>query len=215
MIKHPQVERRYRNKLEISTIAALLICHLVLLAFRYQKIEFEAAKPSEQHHPHNFIAKKIVIKPEPRYRQKPPRPPEKPTEPVPTKITEAQPDDEPVEAEPDPEPTRTAPPPEPAIPPFLAYETPPAPVGGLAAIQRHVRYPESAKRLFRQGTVIVNVLVGVEGEILATKVLRSTDFGPLDKAAVEAIESVEWLPALQRKTAVEVWVAIPVIFTLK
>lgn len=66
-----------------------------------------------------------------------------------------------------------------------------------------------------QGRVIVNVLVGVDGIILKTVILRSAGFGPLDHAAVGAIKSVPWLPALQREKPVEAWVAVPVVFKLR
>ena len=52
------------------------------------------------------------------------------------------------------------------------------------------------------------------GNAVDAKILKSLR-KDLDEAAVEAVKSVKWRPALQRNIPVKVWVAIPVIFRLK
>ena len=97
---------------------------------------------------------------------------------------------------------------------FGPYDEPPRPVGGFAEIQKHVIYTEEALRLGIEGRVTVHILVCHTGELVDFKVLQSLGYG-LDEAAVNAIKSVEWMPAKQRDKPVSVWVAIPVIFRLK
>ena len=63
--------------------------------------------------------------------------------------------------------------------------------------------------------MIVHVLVDEHGNVVATKILKSLGNNGCDEAAVAAIKSVKWKPAMQRDRPVKVWVAIPVIFKLK
>ncbi|NOZ56789.1 MAG: energy transducer TonB [Calditrichaeota bacterium] len=104
--------------------------------------------------------------------------------------------------------------PEKGTPVFAPYDFPPEPVGGFAAIQGHLRYPESARKEGIEGRVIVHVCVDENGDVVDTKILKSLR-KDLDEAAIEAVRAVKWRPALQRNIPVKVWVAIPVIFRLK
>ena len=126
---------------------------------------------------------------------------------------------EPVEPEPETESGEPGPTPEPepgtGAQPFIVLERLPMPVGGLALIRQRLSYPESARRLRIQGRVVVNVFVDEKGQVTATEILQSPGFGALERAAVEAILTVEWLPALQRQRPVAVWVAVPVVFRLR
>lgn len=98
---------------------------------------------------------------------------------------------------------------------FVAYDEPPEPIGGFAAIQRNLEYPEIARKAGIEGRVIVNVLVDTDGRVVETKILKSLGHSGCDEAAVKAIRSVRWKPAKQRDRPVKVWVGIPVIFKLK
>ncbi|HFE53578.1 MAG TPA: energy transducer TonB, partial [Bacteroidetes bacterium] len=97
---------------------------------------------------------------------------------------------------------------------FTPYDFPPEPIGGFKAIQKHLKYPEIARRDSIEGRVIVHVLVDENGNAVDAKILKSLR-KDLDEAAVEAVKSVKWRPALQRNIPVKVWVAVPVIFRLK
>jgi beta-lactamase regulating signal transducer with metallopeptidase domain len=124
------------------------------------------------------------------------------------------------------------------VPQFVAYDSPPQPVGGFAAIQSNLEYPARAEQLGLQGRVYLNVLIDSTGTILETRVLKSPgtekdiEAHPdnrgeipvpyIDKeaeqdmiaAAEQAVKATEWKPAKQRDKTVSVWVGIPVVFKL-
>lgn len=98
---------------------------------------------------------------------------------------------------------------------FLAYDEPPRPIGGFAAIQRNLEYPEIARKAGVEGRVIVQCVIDEKGNVVSTEVVRSLGNNGCDEAAVKAIKSVKWKPAKQRDKPVPVRVAIPVVFRLK
>ena len=100
-------------------------------------------------------------------------------------------------------------------PVFVPYDHPPEPIGGFAAIQKNLRYPEIAKKAAIQGTVIIQVLIDTTGQVVKTKVAKSLGNNGCDEAAIASIKRAKWKPALQRDKPVKVWVNIPVIFRLK
>lgn len=90
----------------------------------------------------------------------------------------------------------------------------PMPVGGVEAIAKALKYPESARADSLQGTVYVQATVDVEGKVvkaIAQKGVRED----LDKAAVEAIKKVKFKPGMHKGKAVEAIVTIPIAFRLK
>jgi TonB family protein len=97
---------------------------------------------------------------------------------------------------------------------FVAYDEAPEPIGGFAAIQKNLQYPEIARKAGIEGRVILNVLVAENGEIDEIKVLKSLGHNGCDEAAMVAVRAVKWKPAMQKGKPVKVWVGIPVIFKL-
>jgi len=113
-----------------------------------------------------------------------------------------------------------APPPPPMmdveeIPPFLPFEDQPKLIGGLAALQKLVKYPEIAKKAGIQGQIIIEVLVDKEGVPRETKVLKSLGNNGCDEAAIKAIMQVRFRPAQQRNKPVPFRISIPITFKLK
>jgi len=98
---------------------------------------------------------------------------------------------------------------------FVAYDEPPEPIGGFAAIQRNLVYPEIARKAGVEGRVFVKVLIDQQGRVVDTQVIKSLGNNGCDEAAISAIKSVRWRPAKQRDRPVKVWVSIPVMFMLK
>ena len=96
---------------------------------------------------------------------------------------------------------------------FVAYDQPPAPIGGFAEIQRQVRYTKSAYEAGIEGRVVVRCLISKEGRLLDAKIVHSLN-PELDQCAINAIRQVGWKPALTRDKPVSVWIAIPVVFRL-
>ncbi len=97
---------------------------------------------------------------------------------------------------------------------FNAYDEPPQPVGGFAALQRNLVYPERARKAGVEGRVYVNVHVNEKGEVDDTRILKSLGNNGCDEAAVLAIKSATWQPAKLKGKPVAVWVGIPVVFKL-
>jgi TonB family protein len=98
---------------------------------------------------------------------------------------------------------------------FVAYDEPPKPIGSFVAIQQNLVYPEIARRAGIEGTVTVCAQIGVNGEVVNTKILKSLgENNGCDDAAVAAIKAVKWLPARAKGQPLSVWVSIPVKFKL-
>jgi protein TonB len=74
-------------------------------------------------------------------------------------------------------------------------------------------YPDVARDANVDGTVLVQALVGKDGRVKDTRVVRSVPM--LDAAAVTAVGQWVFKPALSNNRPVAVWVAVPVRFTLQ
>ncbi len=111
-----------------------------------------------------------------------------------------------------------APPPAPeegATVKFIPYDEPPTLIGGYAALQRQIQYPELAKEAGVEGTVVVRAFINEEGEVEQVIVEKGVPKTGLDEAAIEAVKKTKWKPAQQRDRAVGVWYSIPIRFQLK
>jgi TonB family protein len=98
--------------------------------------------------------------------------------------------------------------------PLADFDTPPEVVGGFAAVVNAIKYPESARKEGVTGTVHIGVQVDEHGKVLEAKILESLT-AECDQAALDALKSVSWKPAIKNGTPVKVWVTVPVIFKLK
>ncbi len=96
---------------------------------------------------------------------------------------------------------------------FVAYDEPPIPIGGFAAIQNDLIYPEAARNAGIEGRVAVQVLVDSTGEAIDLKVLQRLGYG-CDQEALRVLLTQQWLPAMQRDKPVKVWVVASVDFAL-
>ncbi|NDF12343.1 MAG: energy transducer TonB [Proteobacteria bacterium] len=75
-------------------------------------------------------------------------------------------------------------------------------------------YPERARQRREQGTVMVDVLVGVDGEARSVEVMRSSGHPMLDDAALSAVRHWRFLPARRGSERVEANVVVPVEFKI-
>jgi periplasmic protein TonB len=73
-------------------------------------------------------------------------------------------------------------------------------------------YPDIAREAGVDGTVLVQALVGKDGKVKDTRVVKSIPM--LDASAVAAVKQWVFKPALSNNKPVAVWVAVPVKFTL-
>ncbi len=74
------------------------------------------------------------------------------------------------------------------------------------------QYPDLAREAGVDGTVLVQALVGKDGKVKDTRVVKS--IAMLDGAAEAAVRQWVFKPALSNNKPVAVWVAVPVKFTL-
>jgi TonB family protein len=74
-------------------------------------------------------------------------------------------------------------------------------------------YPEEAQAARIEGTVILEIVIGVDGSVIDARVLRSIP--ELDQAAIDAVLQWVYEPTLLNGEAVEVEVTVTVNFTLR
>ena len=101
-----------------------------------------------------------------------------------------------------------------SIPLFVPYDEPPMPIGGYAAIQKQVVYPQMGLIAGIQGTVLLHVLIGDDGLVKHIKVVQDLEIEAFSEAAIKAVREVKWKPAMQRDRAITVWASVPIVFTL-
>jgi protein TonB len=120
--------------------------------------------------------------------------------------------------------TRFVVPPQPPVPPepFPVEIAPPAPPPVVAARfdadylhNPKPVYPSMSRRLGEEGTVRLRVKVGAGGTALTVETERSSGFGRLDAAALEAVRRWRFVPARRGDIAIEAWVAVPIVFKLE
>ncbi|MCU0757135.1 MAG: energy transducer TonB [Xanthomonadales bacterium] len=74
-------------------------------------------------------------------------------------------------------------------------------------------YPIQAMRRGIEGTVIVQVLVGVDGRVIDTR-LQQKVHPLLDRAALQAVQNWQFRPASRNGVAYPDWASVPVRFVL-
>jgi len=211
--KNPAVDLRakYRKVIEIALIAALLLCIIIFQAFS----QFRQKGNQKQ-----FEVPKIEVTEVPQTEQeKLPPPPSRPAIPIESE-SEDMPDDVTIDDTEIDFDELPPPPPPPAAEDeaasfFVPYDDPPDPIGGFAAIQSKLVYPEIARKAGIEGTVTVQAKISERGEVIDTRILVPLGNSGCNEAAVKAIKAVKWKPAKQRDKPVAVWVSIPVRFKLK
>ena len=209
------LRRRYPMYVEIGLAVAL---GLLIVAFRADispESEFNATVTEQETVQMEEIQQTEQIE----------RPPPPPRPPVPVEVPneeilenegldlDASLDiDQQVDLPPPPPPKEEEKEPEPEI--FIIVEEQPEPIGGLAALQARVKYPEMAKRANVEGRVFVEFIVDEQGNVTNPVVTRGIGAG-CDEAAVEAILATKFTPGKQRNKAVKVKMSLPVNFKLR
>jgi protein TonB len=74
-------------------------------------------------------------------------------------------------------------------------------------------YPEDAKAAHIEGVVILGIVIGDDGSVIDTSVLRSIP--ELDQAAIDAVSLWKFEPTLLNGEPVEIEMAITINFTLQ
>jgi protein TonB len=215
--KNPKVDlkRKYQRVLEIGIIISLAI---LIVAFQYFPQIQSGDRQLEV--PQELVNVEDV---EATQQKKRPPPPPKPPIPVEAPAEDVLEDIEIGDTELDVNETVEAPPPppekeeeeedsEPVF--FVAVEEMPNPIGGIAAIQQKINYPEIAKRAGVEGRVYVKAYVDKNGNVQKVELIKGIGAG-CDEEAMRAVKATKFKPGKQRGKPVPVQVSIPVRFQLQ
>ncbi|MDR9415891.1 MAG: energy transducer TonB [Gracilimonas sp.] len=96
---------------------------------------------------------------------------------------------------------------------FVVVEQMPELKGGMAKLQRSVKYPEMARRAGIEGRVTVQFIVTEEGNVENAKVVRGIG-GGADEEALKAVQQAEFVPGQQRGRPVRVQYSLSINFRL-
>jgi periplasmic protein TonB len=216
--KKPEANLRnyYTILLESGLILALLIA-IILVRIEFISADTEIIYISEQ----EAIEMEEIV--QTQQRETVPPPPRPPV-PVPVPNTEIIEDiDIMIDAELDFSGQLALPPPPPQQPEeveeededfFILVEQMPELIGGMAALQREVVYPERAIRANIQGRVYVQFIVNERGEVENPVVIRGIG-GGCDEEAIRVVKKAQFTPGMQRGRPVRVQYNLPVIFMIR
>ncbi len=215
LIKSPKADlrRQYKKIMEISIIISLA---LLILAFKF----FPNIKESKviQQAPQQLINLQDIQQTTQETRPPPPPKPEipiaVPSEDVLNDITlqSTELNQNAIVAPPPPPKEEKKTDEEPQY--FVAVENMPEPIGGIAAIQSKIVYPQIAKRAGVEGTVYIKAYVNKNGIVTKAVLLKGIGAG-CNQAALKAVEETKFTPGSQRGKPVNVMVSIPVVFRLQ
>lgn len=213
--KNPKADLRakYQKIFEFSLIISLAV---LIVAFKF----FPDIKPAEKIGTNTQELFNVEDVQQTKQENRPPPPP-KPPIPIEAPSDDVLQDIDISSTELDVNADVKAPPPPPKVEKkvdeepqyFVAVEDMPEPIGGIAAIQSKIVYPEIAKRAGVEGKVYVTAFVDESGNVTKAEVLKGIGAG-CDEAALAAVRATKFKPGKQRGKPVKVQVSIPVIFRL-
>ena len=76
-------------------------------------------------------------------------------------------------------------------------------------------YPALSKRLGEQGRVVVNVLIGTDGEAQKVELLQSSGFERLDQSALATALRWRYLPGKKGGVPQTMWYRVPINFVIE
>ena len=206
------LKKSYTLFLQFGLIVALL---LMIVAFRLD-LYSEPPTPIEVSVQEEVVMEEVIQTKQIETPPPPPRPP------VPVEV----PNDEVIEdvilnldAELDLDgPISLPPPPPPAEEEeeefFVVVENMPELKGGLAGLQKKVKYPEMATRAGIEGRVTIQFIVNEKGEVENPRVIRGIG-GGCDEEALRAVSQAKFKPGMQRGRPVRVQYSLPIVFKLQ
>jgi TonB family protein len=97
---------------------------------------------------------------------------------------------------------------------FVVVEDMPELIGGLASLQREIRYPEMARRAGIEGRVYVQFVINEQGGVENARVIRGIG-GGADEEALRVVNQARFKPGMQRGRPVRVQYSLPIFFRLQ
>jgi protein TonB len=76
-------------------------------------------------------------------------------------------------------------------------------------------YPPISRRLGEQGTVLVNVLIGVDGTAHSAEIKKSSGFDRLDQSALAMVLKWRYTPGKRAGVPEAMWFTVPIPFVLE
>ena len=96
---------------------------------------------------------------------------------------------------------------------FVVVEDAPILLGGLAELQSRIQYPAIAEKAGVQGRVFLQFIVDQEGNVKEPQVVRGIGAG-CDEEALRVLQTMKFVPGVQRGERVNVKMSLPVTFKL-
>ena len=97
---------------------------------------------------------------------------------------------------------------------FVIVEEMPELIGGLAGLQRQIRYPEAARSAGIEGRVFLQFVVNEQGRVENPRVIRGIGGGADEEALRVITEYARFTPGMQRGRNVRVQYSLPIVFRL-
>ena len=76
-------------------------------------------------------------------------------------------------------------------------------------------YPRLSRQRGEQGRVVVNVLIGVDGNAQKAELITSSGFERLDRAALDTVRGWRYVPGKRGGVPEAMWYAVPIQFVLQ
>lgn len=207
-----------RRRPNLPAVALVVLIHAVLIAALIQ-VRHSYVRASEK----KMVVVNLTPPPPPPAAEVPP-PPAQPDVVAPPPIVQTPVPPRP-QVQTTPEPTPISVPVASAVPAAPAPAAPSRPAGpstvqagdlGAQMLSgRAPRYPIESRRKREQGTVLLALVVGLDGRVMSIAVARSSGFARLDDAALDAVRGWRWSPIIRdgQPVMVKGVVEIPFIIT--
>lgn len=97
---------------------------------------------------------------------------------------------------------------------IVAVEKPPAPIGGVSAIEKNIVYPELARSARIQGGVNLLAYVDEGGNVVKEEIVKNIS-GGCNEAAIDVVMKTKFKPGMRSGKPVKMKVGLPIKFSLK
>lgn len=96
---------------------------------------------------------------------------------------------------------------------YVAVEDMPQLIGGLAGLQKEIKYPEMAKKAGIEGRVIIQFIVNKQGQVEKAEVIRGIGSGA-DEEALRVVKQAQFTPGKVKGEPVRVQYSLPITYQL-